>query len=70
MQECSNLTERHDYEFICKGCETGKSGGGVGMYILEDTNYKIREDLYISDPSIEYIFIEVSGYNNSRNTII
>lgn len=68
IKESSSLVNINNYEFICKG-RVNKSGGGVGMYILEKTKYKVREDLSLSESMIESIFIEIIN-DKAKNSII
>lgn len=57
------------YNFIHKSRDN-KSGGGVGLFIRNDTNYKLRNDLSIRDSqTIESIFIEIIR-PNKKNAII
>lgn len=48
-----------DYNFI-SNCRTSHRGGGVGIYVKNFLNYKIRDDLTVMDEKIfESIFIEI-----------
>ena len=48
-----------DYHFI-SNCRKSHSGGGVGFYINDALNYKIRDDLTIMDDKMfESLFIEI-----------
>lgn len=52
-----------------KGRSNGKTGGGVGMYIANDTNYRVRDDLSVFNSSMESIFIEITN-NKAKNIVI
>ena len=41
-----------------------KRGGGVGLYIHENLQYKIRSDITRRDESIEHMWLEVKGKTN------
>ena len=45
-----------------------KAGGGVALYISNKLNITVREDLYISDDSLESLFVEVR-IPNAKNVI-
>jgi len=47
------------YDFVCKS-KTNKIGGGVGIYIDNGLEYKVRYDLTVVNEFIECVFIEVS----------
>ena len=47
MSEPSNLTSLETYNFECYG-RTHRTGGGVGLYILNDIEYKLRNDINTS----------------------
>ena len=50
------------YDFLVKS-RKHKAGGGVGIYVLEDVDYKLRKDLEIDVPDIlESIFVELVPY--------
>ena len=47
------------YRFI-SNCRKTHKGGGVGLYVLDSSNFKVREDLTIMDDKIfESLFIEI-----------
>ena len=50
-------------------CRLNKRGGGVVLYIKQDLEYKIRNDLCINDSETESFFIEVINSHKS-NVII
>ena len=57
------LTENH---------RTHRSGGGVGIYLKDDLEFKIRNDLVQFDDSFESVFIEVANdvFKMGKNIII
>ncbi len=65
--ECS-LDGYHALDFKTRD-ETTRSRGGVGMYVREDLNYVIRDDLSVFIPNIfESIFAEI--YINHKTIIV
>lgn len=58
-----------NYRFICEG-EENKTGGRIGLYIKNKSNFKIRKDLGFYDQGVmESLFVEQINDNNV-NTII
>ena len=57
------LTENH---------RTHRSGGGVGIYLKDDLEFKIRNDLVQLDDSFESVFIEIANdvFKMGKNIII
>jgi len=56
-----------EYQFICNNRKRGR-GGGVAMYITDEYQYKIREDLTINhDIEFETIFAEI---RNGKDTLV
>ena len=51
---------------------TGRSGGGVGIFLRNDILYQIRSDLTLNNECSESIFIEIDKdlFNKNRNIII
>ena len=49
-----------------------KGGGGVSLFIKNDIEYLVRQDLTIQNPSMEALFIELRNgqIGNSRDMII
>jgi exonuclease III len=49
-----------------------KAGGGVSMFISENLNYKVREDLSYIDNNFEFLWIEVdkTSLNKTNNIIV
>ena len=67
ISEPNDLIQIEDYKFICNGRKNRK-GSGVGLYIKDDKNYKVRKDLGIHNEDImESLFIEII---NEKNKII
>ena len=67
--EPNDLIQIEDYKFICNGRKNRK-GGGVGLYIKDDKNYKVRKDLSIHNEDImESLFIEIINDKN-KNIIV
>ena len=48
------------YELIVNNRHGPKTGGGVALYISDELNVIIREDLNFSDDSLEFLFVEIS----------
>ena len=48
----------NNYEFI-ENHRTGKTGGGVGMFVRDSISFSKRSDLEILNGYIESIFIEI-----------
>ena len=58
------------YHDLLSRCRTDSSRGGVGLFIKDSFNFKIREDLSIFIPHIiETLFVEIIN-KHERNTII
>ena len=57
------------YKFITANRED-KTGGGVGIYIKEKIEFKIRKDLSIfKEDTLESIFVEFKT-NDKRETVV
>ena len=58
-----NLVETH---------RTGRSGGGVGIFLRNNILYQIRSDLTLNNEFSESIFLEIDKdlFNKNRNIII
>ena len=54
------------YKHVCKFRPT-RQRGGVSIFVQQDINFKIREDLITFDEDFEGIFIEMDGSNFSEN---
>jgi len=50
--------------------DTGQRGGGVGFYIKENLDYKLRQDLGKHESSIEQQWIEVKGKNKNSPYLV
>ena len=57
----------HNYYLVEKH-RTNRPGGGVGIYVPENVQYQIRDDLVIFDDIVESIFIEINI--DSKNIIV
>ena len=58
------------YHNIITRCRDEGNHGGVGLFIKQDINFKIREDLSIFIPHIfESIFVEVSSISSKNNIV-
>ena len=58
IPEGNDLIQMENYKFLCNGRKNRK-GGGIGIYIKEEFNYKIRKYLSIYDEdTMESLFIE------------
>ena len=56
------------YSFVSKS-RTNKLGGGVGLYIDSNLEYKLRSDISLLNDSIECVFVEIQQ-KNSANIIV
>ena len=64
-----NHVQISGYSFEYNNSSTDQHGGGVGMYIKENMNYKCRQDIINigkSDKSVEHLWIEVCGCNKNK----
>ena len=58
-----------NYDFV-NANRTSRNGGGVGIYITKDMNFKLRRDLIINDENImESTFVEIIT-SNKKNIVI
>ena len=56
---------------LLRNSGTGKvRGGGVGVYIKENINYKRRRDIENAHPELEHPWIEVSGRNEYSRALV
>ena len=59
-----------NYDFVNANYRTSRNGGGVGIYITKDMNFKLRRDLIINDENImESTFVEIIT-SNKKNIVI
>ena len=59
-----------NYNFVCSN-RVNKRGGGLGIYVSNDLNYKLRPDLNINqDGIIEKLFITIVTLFKIKNCII
>lgn len=69
LKEADHTVEIHGYNFIHKHREN-RTGGGVGLYLSNDLQFKSRNDLHFSDSnSIDALFIEVIN-SQGKNAIV
>lgn len=67
-EDCANMYNIRDYKLITAN-RKNRSGGGVGMYIAERINYRLREDLSLFNEGVlETLFIELK--TNKKETIV
>ena len=58
-----------NYDFV-NANRTSRNGGGVGIYITKDINFKLRRDLNINNENImESTFVEIIA-PNKKNIVI
>ena len=62
----AHLYDLKGYSHIYQ-CREGKKGGGVSLFVTNDLNFHVREDLSVMDLHIEALFIEVSKDFNNLN---
>lgn len=55
----ANLYDLKGYKHVYK-CREEKKGGGVSLFVINDMDIKVREDLSVIDSHIEALFVEVS----------
>ena len=66
IPEGNDLIQMENYKFLCNGRKYRK-GGGIGIYLKEAFNYKLRKDLSIFDEDImESLFIELVSEENTN----
>ena len=58
---------RYSFAFKNRG---EKRGGGVAVYLRQELKYKERTDLMRLEPSVEHIWIEISGKNKNSNVLL
>ena len=47
-----------------------RSGGGVGIYLRDNINSKVRSDIINLEPDFEHIWIEIEGKNKHSHVLI
>ena len=57
------------YKFSYKN-RNERTGGGVGLYIKDSIEYKVRHDLNTIDERIEHLRIECKGNNCNKNYLV
>ena len=64
-----DIFELDSYDFV-NANRTSRNGGGVGIYITKDMNFKLHTDLNINDENImESTFVEIIT-PNKKNIVI
>lgn len=59
QQNWAHNVDINGYDFVFKN-RSFKSGGGVGLYVSNDLNFKIREDIRVPNEEVmEPLFIEI-----------
>ena len=59
LQESTHNVDIDGYDFVYKN-RSSKSGGGVGLYVSNNLNFKIRDDISgLNDGVMETLFIEI-----------
>ena len=68
-ENCTNMYNIHNYKLLTAS-RKNKSGGGVGMYIKDGINFKLREDLsFFHEGVLETLFVELK-INNKKESIV
>ena len=57
------------YEFAYRNRDE-KRGGGVGIYIRDTTEFKLRSDISKLDDSIEHLWVEIQGRKKNSACLI
>ena len=66
---CYNLEGYHNFEYKIRP-DDDDGRGGVGIFVKENINFKVRHDLSVFIPHvIETLFIELE-YSNTKNIIV
>jgi hypothetical protein len=69
LNEAEHMVDIEDYTFIHKHRE-GRQGGGVGLYLLNELQFRVRDDLHFSNlDSIDALFVEVIN-SQKKNSIV
>ena len=64
-----NYVQIPGYKFSYKN-RNERRGGGVGLYIKDSIEYKVRHDLNEIDESIEHLWIECKGNNCNKSYLV
>ena len=52
------MVQLNNYNFICEG-RKDRTGGGIGLYIRNESNFKLRKDLeFYGEGVMESLFVE------------
>ena len=63
----TDLYDLPDYNLVCNS-RAKKAGGGVGLYINKNLEFKVRHDLSFMSADLESIFVEIS--QTKKNLIV
>ena len=58
LNELKFVPQMDRYNFVGMN-RPNKTGGGVGIFVMNDANFKLREDLTISKDCFESVFVEL-----------
>ena len=58
-EDNKNIFHLPGYSFISK-CRDGKRAGGVGIYVHDDFNFVLRDNLSISNSCVESLFVDLT----------
>ena len=64
----SHFCDIPEYNFI-HNHRKGRTGGGVGLYLNKEFEYKSRTDIYFSNNSAESLFVEIVR-ENEKNILV
>ena len=68
-ENCTNMYNIRNYKLLTAN-RKNKSGGGVGMYIKEGINFRLRKDLSVFHEGVlETIFVELKN-NKKKESIV
>ena len=68
-ENCTNMYNIHNYKLLTAS-RKNKSGGVVGMYIKDEINFKLREDLSVFHEGVlETLFVELK-INNKKESVV
>lgn len=58
------------HKFLLLGNRDENSGGGIGVYVKDCTNCKVRNDIVSIDETLDHLWIEVQGKNKRSPYLI
>ena len=64
-----NYVQINGYNAVFKN-RANKRGGGVGLYLKEQLQYKVRNDLMRNYTTLEVLLVEIRGRNKNTPTLI